>query len=363
MELRHLESFLAIAEERHFGRAAARLHLAQPSLSQQLQRLERSIGVKLVERTSHQVSLTPAGEVLCDLGRNIISQVDDATMKVREVALGRAGTLRVGYNFPAGQRILPAALAKMIVILPDIGIVLVEKRTGPQLAALSAGALDVALVYGRPTSAQFTARPLMQVPLVAVVGRQHSWAGRSRTSFSQLGGQACVLFKRQQCPAMYDAILGAAERSGITLSIEAHIDDPNATAIMVSVKPVVGFASAPRAASACASAYAQTAMVALHDPVPTVDLCVVWRADDERPQVRAFLDCVESARPGRNGAGHQILPRTIGTGNRMYGNRALPPGKRVSENKAVSTRRAETPGGPGWLTPGPAAGKTRGSSS
>jgi DNA-binding transcriptional LysR family regulator len=299
MELRHLVSFLAIAEERHFGRAATRLHLAQPSLSQQLQRLERSLGVKLVDRTSHQVSLTPAGNVLYDLGRKIVSQVDEATLKVREVAAGRAGTLRVGYNFPAGQRILPSALAKMTMQLPEVSFVLSEKQTGPQLAALSSGALDVAMVYGRPWASQFESRLLMQVPLVALVGRQHSWANRSRTSFSQLGGQACVLFKRHHCPAMYDSILGAAARSGITLSIDAHIDDPNATAIMVAIKPVVGFTSAVRAESpSSAPGFAQTTAVALHDPVPIVDLYAVWRADDDRPQVRAFIDCVESARPG-----------------------------------------------------------------
>ena len=299
MELRHLVSFLAVADELHFGRAAARLHLAQPSLSQQIQRLERSLSVRLVERTSHQVSLTPAGEVLRELARNIVAQVEEATTAVREVALGRAGTLRIGYNFAAGQRILPAALARMNTILPKVGITPVEQRTGPQLAALSDGALDVALVYGRPSSAEFRSRPLLQVPLVAVVGRGHAWAGRSRTSFSELAGQPCILFERRQCPAMYDALHAAAERSGIKLSVEYELDDPNATAIMVAVKPVIGFASAMRAghSTSTGTGITQTLMVALHDPVPTVDLYVVWRADDTRPLVQAFLGCIESAKP------------------------------------------------------------------
>lgn len=298
MELRLLVSFLAVAEELHFGRAAARLHLAQPSLSQQIQRLERSVGVQLVERSSHQVSLTPAGEVLCDLARSLVSQAEEARSAVREVALGRAGTLRIGYNFAAGQRILPTALARMHAIAPNVTANLVEQRTGPQLAALSNGLLDVGLVYGRPATAEFHCRPLMQTPLVAVVGRNHAWARRSRTSFSELAGQSCILFERQQCPAMYDAIHHAAERSGIKLSIEHQLDDPNATAIMVSVKPMVGFASSLRAGyTAAANSFNQTVMVALHDPVPTVELCVVWRADDTRPILRSFLGCIESARP------------------------------------------------------------------
>jgi DNA-binding transcriptional LysR family regulator len=296
MEIRHLIAFLTIAEERHFGRAATRLHLAQPSLSQQLQRLERSIGAKLVDRTSHQVSLTPAGAVLYELGRKIVSDVDEATMKVREIAAGRAGTLKVGYSFPAGHRILPNALSKMTMMLPEVSFVLSQKQTGPQLSALSSGALDVAFVYGQPWQSQFASRPLVQVPLVAMVGRQHSWACRTRTSFNQLGDQACVLFKRQHCPAMYDSIVGAAARSGITLSIESHIDDVGALPIMVSVKPVVGFTPAISTdPSPSAAGAGQAITVALHDPVPIVELHVAWRADDDRPQVRAFIDCVETA--------------------------------------------------------------------
>ncbi|MGW2662909.1 LysR family transcriptional regulator [Nocardia tengchongensis] len=297
MELRLLASFVAVAEELHFGRAAARLHLAQPSLSQQIQRLERSVGVQLVERSSHQVNLTPAGEVLRDLARNILSQTEEARSTVREVALGRAGTLRIGYNFAAGQRILPSALARMNAILPNVTINMIEQRTGPQLAALSSGALDVGLVYGRPAATEFHSRPLLQVPLVAVVGRGHSWARRSSTSFAELASQSCILFERQQCPAMFDAIHHAAERSGIKLNIEHQLDDPNATAIMVSVKPMVGFASSVRAGAAPTVGHSQTVTVALHDPVPTVELCVVWRADDTRPIVRSFLGCIESARP------------------------------------------------------------------
>ncbi|WP_235487182.1 LysR family transcriptional regulator, partial [Frankia sp. AvcI1] len=98
MELRHLVSFLAIADELHFGRAAARLHLSQPSLSQQLQRLERSLGVELVARTSHDVRLTAAGKAFEAEARAIISQMRKATHTAREVAAGRTGVVSVGYN-------------------------------------------------------------------------------------------------------------------------------------------------------------------------------------------------------------------------------------------------------------------------
>jgi DNA-binding transcriptional LysR family regulator len=103
MEIRHVMAFLAIAEELHFGRAAARLHLAQPSLSQQLQRLERDVGVRLVARSSHEVGLTPAGEAFEPEARALVAQMRKASEAAREAAAGRCGRMSVGFNFLAGQ--------------------------------------------------------------------------------------------------------------------------------------------------------------------------------------------------------------------------------------------------------------------
>ncbi|PXY36182.1 LysR family transcriptional regulator [Prauserella flavalba] len=287
MELRHLISFLALAEELHFGRAAARLHLAQPSLSQHLRRLERSVGAELVARNSHEVRLTPAGHAFLDLARDIIAKVEQAGQAARAAAAGRAGTLRVGYNFPAGQRVLPAALAELDRRHPAIDVEMRELRTGPQLAALTEGRLDLAMVYGKPSSTSLHSRRLLRVPLVAVVGHQHRWAGRDRVPFSELAGEPCVLFRRAQSAAMYDTIVTAARASGIRLTIAEEVDDPGATAILAAVRPVVGFASAARGGLGGT----RTTAVALYDPVPVLDVHAVW-SDEANPLVAAFLDCL-----------------------------------------------------------------------
>lgn len=298
MEFRHLQSFLAIADELHFGRAAAKLHLTQPSLSQQLQRLERTLGVELVARTSHEVRLTQAGQAFETQARTIVTQVQKAAQTAREAAAGRTGTVNVGYNFLAGQHILPSTLAKMTSEYPDVSVGLWEKRTGPQLADLAAGTLDVALVYGRPVMSEFEHRRLLQVQMVAVVGQGHKWAGRPGVPFAELAHQSCILFEREQCPAMYDAILSAAQRCGIALNVAYTVDDSSATAITVSVKPLVGFASMSRGLSAGSSALGvRPVVVQLYDPVPMIELYAVWRAGDRTPLVDAFLDCMEAARP------------------------------------------------------------------
>lgn len=287
VELRHLISFLAIADELHFGRAAAGLHLAQPSLSQHLRKLERSVGVELVARNSHEVQLTPAGVAFRDLARDIVAKADEAGRVARAAAAGKTGTLRIGYNFPAGARILPSALATLDARHPGVDVEMFEMRTGPQLAALADGKLDVAMVYGKPSATTMASRRLLRLPLVAVVGERHHWAGRRRVPFGDLAGESCVLFHRAQSAAMYDTILSAAQRSGIQLTIADEVDDPGATAILAAIKPVVGFASAARGTSGSA----RTTSVALYDPVPVLDLYAVW-AVGENPLVDAFVGCL-----------------------------------------------------------------------
>ncbi|WP_037361055.1 LysR family transcriptional regulator [Amycolatopsis orientalis] len=301
MEFRHLEGFLAVAEELHFGRAAARLHRTQPSLSQQLQRLERTLDVQLVDRTSHEVRLTSAGRAFEVEARAIMAQADKAAYSAREAAAGRTGTVRVGYNFPAGQHVLPPTMARMHREHPGLTVRLEEKRTGAQLAALAGGELDVALVYGHPVTSEFRHRHLMSLPMVAVVGQRHRWAGRPGVPFSEVGRQACILFTRDKCPAMYDAITTAAEQAGVRLTVAQVVDDPVATGVLVSVKPLIGFASVSRGLFGGATAGGmRPAWVQLYDPVPTIDLYAVWRDGDEAHPARSvFLDCLEEAGPFR----------------------------------------------------------------
>ena len=123
MELRHLRSFVAVAEERHFGRAAERLHMAQPPLSQQIRRLEAELGVTLLHRTTRSVELAPAGEVLLARAREILAAVDGAAEDARRAARGEFGRLAVGFTGSATYALLPAVAAALrealLVVLPE----------------------------------------------------------------------------------------------------------------------------------------------------------------------------------------------------------------------------------------------------
>ncbi|WP_018685825.1 LysR family transcriptional regulator [Actinokineospora enzanensis] len=310
MQFQQLVSFLAIAEEHNFGRAARRLHLAQSSVSLQLKRLEREVGAQLVARSSHQVSLTPAGEVFLDEARQVLELADHAVAVARAVADGRAGSLRVGFNFAAGRLVLPPALTRLHAEHPDLRVHLGEKRSGPQLRALADGELDVALVFGAPTAAGLAAVPVCRVDLVALVTDTHRWARRDKIGFRELAGQPCVLFGREQCPAMYDELRAIAGRTGTELDVVAEIDDPLATAVTVHARQVVGFASAPRWHQ---TGPAGLVTVPIVDPVPSLVIHAAWRRDDDSLPVRSFLQCLgrgadhSSAASGRGRADYADL--------------------------------------------------------
>jgi DNA-binding transcriptional LysR family regulator len=289
----YIVSFLAIAEELHFGRAAARLHLTQPALHQRLQRLEETVGARLVHRASHEVSLTAAGRAFEIEARKALVVTDQAVTLAREAASGRMGTITIGFNYAPGERILQSTLRRLNADYPDVTTALWEARSGPQLDALSAGKLDVALVFGGGISQEFRSRRVGTAELVGLVGLSHPWATREEVLFRDLAHVQCVLFRRQQSPAMHDAIVAAAQRCGFTLNIVEEIDDSSATRVIVSTKPVVGFASNYRARQAPNWGLRAVRLV---NPVPTVGMYAVWRPDP-RPAVQAFLNSLTAAEP------------------------------------------------------------------
>lgn len=315
MDIRLLESFLAIAEERHFGRAAARLHLAQPTLTQHLQRLERSVGTKLVERSSHAVDLTDAGRAFEPDARAVLAHLGKATRSARDAVEGHAGTLDVGFNFPAGHHLLPAALRRLRQEHPGIRVNLEELRSGPQLTALAERRLDVGLVYGRPTAPDIRSHHLMALRLCGVVGPTHQWAHRPAAPFAELARHPCVMFERRQSPAMYDVIQQASAQAGIELDIAEMADDPAATGVLVSAHQLITFASESRAVLLARSGTGLTP-VRLHSPVPMLDLYAAWHADNDSAFLRLFLDALRnthrpSGRPLRDlpDLRHAQIPR------------------------------------------------------
>jgi DNA-binding transcriptional LysR family regulator len=294
MELRHIASFLVLAEELHFGRAAARLHIAQPSLSLQLQQLERRVGVQLVARTSHRVRLTPAGEAFRREAQRVFGQLDLAVEAARWASSGASGQVRIGFNFPAGQRILAPTLSLLHDRFPEVRTTLLPRHTRGQLAELRDGKIDVAFIYGALEERGLRQRPVLTLPVVGVCSSAHPLATGEKVTWAQLARHRCVLPSQSTSPAMYDALTAAARLNGVDLSTSEVFDDGDAAVVMVASEQIVIFASSARAESV---ASAGLATLSIADPVPQVTVHAVWREPSANPAVPVFLDTLDEARP------------------------------------------------------------------
>ena len=294
MELRHITSFLVLAEELHFGRAAARLHISQPSLSLQLQQLERRVGVELVARTSHSVRLTPAGEAFRREATLLAGQLDRAVVAARQAGPAANGQLRIGFNFPAGQRVLVPTLALIRDTYPQVRTSLVQRHTCGQLAELRSGRLDLAFIYGTCAEAGIRQRPILTLPVVGICSSDHPLAHGERVRWPELARYRCVLPSRSTSPAIHEAVLSAARRHGIDFSAVEVFDDGDAAVVMVASQQIVIFASSVRAETVGMIGLAALSFV---DPVPEVTIYATWRERDANPAVPLFLDAIDQARP------------------------------------------------------------------
>lgn len=196
MRLHQLRYFVAVADARNFTRAAETLHLAQPSLSTQVRKLETELGTPLLDRARNNLSLTPAGEVLLPLARRILADVEGARLQVREVANLERGRVRIGATPSLARVLLPDAMAAFVSAYPGVEIFVEERGSRGLVRQLADGALDVAFVIlplqtGDPA---LVTRPLLAEPLVGVVSRRdRAWHGREETTLAELVRQPLVM--------------------------------------------------------------------------------------------------------------------------------------------------------------------------
>ncbi len=293
MELRHLRSFIVLAEERHFGRAATRLHIAQPALSQQIKQLERELGVSLFTRSTRRVEPTEAGIRFTEHARTVLGDVDRAAADMELLASGHAGRVSVGFIGTATYDVLPRVAQEVRRELPGVDLQLRGELLSPQLLdGLNDGSYDLALL--RPDSSTHPAlvvRALRAERLVAVLPSGHPLARRRRIELSLLAGEAFVMHPSGHRSSMHEHVLQACAHAGFE---PASILEVGETAtLVVFVAAGLGVALVPEPVRSLG--LEGVAYVALTDP-PTVDLALAGRAAESSPvvaRVAAIIDaCV-----------------------------------------------------------------------
>lgn len=200
MEIRQLRYFVAVAEELHFGRAAARLHISQPPLTVHIKRLEQQLGAPLFDRTSRQVQLTAAGTLLYPRAVAILDDVEQASADVGLVALGQLGHVRLGFVSSASYEVVPLALRAMRERHPGIRIDLDPLVTGDQLEALMQGSLDLGVVRDAPLHPGLDFTTLRQERIVAVIPADHHLATKPVLDAVDLAEEPLILFPFTSMP-------------------------------------------------------------------------------------------------------------------------------------------------------------------
>src|SRR5579859_2813156 len=214
IELRHLRYFVAVAEELHFGRAALRLHLAQPPLSQQIRKLESILGYPLFERNTRSVSLTSAGTVFLERAQRTLRNVDRDIDEARSIGRGEVGSLHIGFVGSAMLATLPAIFRAYREAYPLVRLHLHESFTSKVIEGLQNGTLDAGLLRdGDPTDG-LVAAPIYSEPFVAVLPARHSRARQKSISPAALRGEPFVYYPRSAGNRAFEKPLSLCEEHG-----------------------------------------------------------------------------------------------------------------------------------------------------
>jgi DNA-binding transcriptional LysR family regulator len=232
VELRALRYFVTVAEELHFGRAAQRLGIVQPAVSQQVARLERELGVRLLDRTSRTVRLTEAGHRVLDAARDALA----AAEKVRAVAHRLPGTVRIG-TAPGLTGRLERGIDALRVHNPRLDVVLVDLPVTARVTAVRQGELDLALARGPVTAPGVRVLPAWSEPLHAVVSTRHPLAKRDTVSPHELAGDVLRVPSHRTDPPLHDAITAALRETGVRPPLGRPAGTVEATVVEVGADP------------------------------------------------------------------------------------------------------------------------------
>ncbi|MDX6647141.1 MAG: hypothetical protein QOK40_2868 [Miltoncostaeaceae bacterium] len=306
IELRHLRYFLAVAEELHFSRAAERLHIAQPPLSQAIRRLELELGVRLLERTSRVVSITEAGRVFAEEARRVLAEFDRAVTEARRA--GGAGRLRIGclphLPFDRLQRFLKGLQERD----PRWHSEVTHLLSLEQVRWLRAGRLELGILYGAGEHEEIELEPLFAGdPLAALLPATHRLAARERVGPDDLRDERLVLFPRAANPSVYDQLLAAFEAAGYRFS-DVYETGVDRRAIALAVALGQGVALAPSSLVEAASDPDPVILARPLDPsLAMPDTMLAWRADPP-PRLRAAITAARTlARELRAAAGGAVV--------------------------------------------------------
>ncbi len=290
-DLNQLRCFVTVAEELHFGRAAARLNMTQPPLSRQIQVLEHIIDAALLERTSRSVKLTPAGRSFLPEARRILKMAESAAQVARRIAKGKSGSLKIGFTAAAAYGFMPELLAACRTRLPEADLSLKEMVSGDQIEALASGQIDAGLLRPPIARPELATRRVVAEQLLAAVPRRHRLASAESVSIKDFDDQPFIMYSPSEARYFHDLLVSQFMRAEVLPRYVQHLSQIHS--ILSMVRAGLGVAIVPQAASSLKIADVKLRPLKLRNAAP-VELFMVWRREHDNPLLPALVDIAGS---------------------------------------------------------------------
>lgn len=309
MELRHLRYFVAVADELHFRRAAERLHVAQPAVSEQVRKLEDELGVRLFDRSERSVSLTDAGAALLTEARRVLHDAEAARLAARHASGRATGRLRIGYMPACLPSRVPRALRRLATEMANLHSTLEPGNGVELLQAVRAERLDAAVVSLPSPTIGLRVTPVGREHPVAAFPVGHRHAVASAIRLDQVAPERIVVLPREANRAFYDAVVAACREAGLSPTL-IETADGHVEPALLAVASGHGMALLPESAAERHLAPG-VRFVPLAAPRPEVATAIVTRRDTTHLPTAAFLRAVSHTdQPGNTGA----IAGTVPTG-------------------------------------------------
>jgi len=313
MELHHLHVFLALAEELHFGRAADRLHIAQPPLSRAIQQLERELGARLFDRTTRSVQLTAAGKALVGPARDVFASCRVAEAAVRAAGVGETGMIRLGYAGPSSHTLIGKLVQAVRTEHPGIEFDLRSVTYGyAGLALVMEGSMDLTITRWSTELPGICSRIVQEEHFVIVVPAAHPLADRKRVSFAELKDEQFVMLPSEPASTVRDTFTAQCYQAGFTPNIVQTA--PDSWDVMAMVSAGIGITFTVDAV------VAQIRTEGLHvlEPQGGIEPTyarLAWRDNDDSAALREVLRASETALPTPARVPGQTTPKLLAIQN------------------------------------------------
>jgi DNA-binding transcriptional LysR family regulator len=286
MDIRAMACFVAVAEELHFRRAADRLHLTQPSLSQRIRALEHEIGADLFARDRRSVTLTPAGAAFLDPARRVIENARIAKERALRAVRGEVGHLRLGFTVIAFYGMLPEAVQVFRRRYPDVQVELVEMNSLSLEASLVTGAIDLAILHPPLGHPDLVVHPLPDEPLMLALPESHPLAAMKEIPIAALDGEPMLIAPRSIGPSIYDRMIALFQAQGATPRVVQEVTPMTTLSGLVAAGTGIGFvtrglSNQPRP-GVCYRPVTPTP--------PSLPMAASWLKPELAPTGRCFLD-------------------------------------------------------------------------